>query len=122
MTDEQYDKTKGRITDLLDKWQGPLGFKWWSISHTFLREEDSEEPDTAARCHTRWQYRKANIRFYMPTCAELDDTELEWVVVHELSHVLVAPIEDYSDSNTAQMSEYAVECVARALLFARNAD
>lgn len=121
MTDEQYNKIKASVQKYLDKWLEPCGFTWWRITIEWVREyKDQESLSAAADTSVQWEYRQARVKFYMPMLEEMSEDRLEHLVVHELSHVLVASIHDFSDDNTRQMTEYATECVARALLYASS--
>lgn len=116
MTDKEYKATKVRIQKMLKKWR-PAGFGWFHISYSYEREHD-ENPRLAAKCDVDWQYKSAHITFFAPVMSELDDERLENTVVHELCHVLISPIQDFSDENTRQMTEYTTSLVADSLIWA----
>lgn len=116
MTDKEYNKHKKRILDLADKWIGPSGFKWWQINIEYSRQPDGD--DTTAITHVRWPYHKADIIFYMSVVAETDDKELENVFVHELAHLLIAPVID--EDTDQEKHEYATECIAKALIWTKE--
>lgn len=123
MTDKEYYKQKKRIQDLVDKWIGPSGFKWWQINLEYSRQFDSDDHEqhaysTTATTHVRWPYHKADITFYMPVVAETDDNELENVFVHELAHLLIAPVID--EDTDQEKHEYATECIAKALIWTKG--
>lgn len=103
-----------RIKGLVSKWHELLGLDVLGISveHTFL---DNENGDTIADTTAQWEYRKAHIRWYLPCAISLDDAELETTVVHELVHVLLAPME-HNEDNEEKLNEFAVETMTLALL------
>lgn len=118
MTDAEYKKQKARVEKYLDKWFKPAGFGWFGVSIDFNRHlKDDREFTSAADTSTHWQYRKAHINFYLPAIVDIDDAELERVVVHELSHVLIGSVSNFSNDEYREMTEYATECVTQALLY-----
>jgi Zn-dependent peptidase ImmA (M78 family) len=114
MNDKAAEAQKKRVDKYLKKWR-EAGFGWWKIDVTWSRGDHEDE--APATCYCQWEYRQAEITFYLPAIAKLTDEEVEGVVVHELSHLLVASVENYDDDNTRQKTEYAVSCVATALLW-----
>ena len=124
MTDKEYAKQKKRIRQLIAKWHG-TGFGWWRIDYEYDREVKESDNEVirncVADCSTSWEYRTALITFYMPVVARQSDEELENQFVHEHAHILIGAIQDFSNENARQMTEYATECVARALVWAREA-
>lgn len=100
LTDKEFALTEKRIKALIKKWAEPLGFNWWKMTYSYVRNpEDMPERgdrrtgDSGWSCtastHTAWEYRDAKISFNMPACFLEKDDELEKVFVHELCHVLV---------------------------------
>ncbi len=113
MNDVDAEFQKRRINRYLKKWR-PAGFGWWKITIEWSRAEDG---DSNATINEDWEYRQAVITFYLVRAALLSDDDLEAVVVHELSHLLVGSIADYSTDDKRKQTEFAVSCVERALLW-----
>jgi hypothetical protein len=126
MNDAVYKTQKKRVGDFLTKWQGPMGLRMVKVNVTWDRSYDGD--GAAARTTmNRWQYKEFDITFYLPRFIDLSDDEAESVVVHELSHCLMAPISmnmtgvdddnDYRrqlmELNTSQVSD-ALEWVYQA--------
>ena len=122
---------------------------WWDIRHSFSDLPDGAQamaPDglmpTAARTTactmTQWQYRTAEITWYLPSVAVIDDERLEWVASHEYVHMLIAPMStflfDYlKDDETlveqirtvgqySRLEEFVTETLARVIQLARGKD
>lgn len=117
MTDKEYEKQKARVKKVLNRWL-TVGFNWWNIELEWNREKDEDSPSQAAQTHTMWQYRDVNIIWNLPVIKNQTDEELETIVVHELSHILIASIQDFSNDDKREMTEFATTNVARALQWA----
>lgn len=121
MTDQEYRAAKARIKRYLDKWFKAAGFSWWRVNITYHREvKDDAEYSAVADTTTHWEYRQAYINFYVPQFEGKTDEEVERVVVHELSHILIASTSNFSTDEDRQMTEYATECVTQALLYSHS--
>jgi hypothetical protein len=122
MTDKEYTKQKKRVQQYIDKWHDALGLGWFHIDMTWNRERKRDSPDTAADTTTHWQYRTAWINWYLPSIADNDEDFLEGIVVHEFTHILVAPLCLVDEPNDLPLQhEYATECLARAFRWTREA-
>ncbi len=86
---KDYKKEQDRIKVLVSKWEPILGLSDWKIKYVFTLESDSWDIRTAGRASVDWQYKLAYITFYCNETATLDIVELEWMVVHEMCHVIV---------------------------------
>lgn len=90
MSDKEYNQLKKKINLILSKWVRPMGIGWYSVSYIWARDKDG---DTAARVdYSLWMYKKFSITFFMHTLNDLDDKTLEDSIVHELCHILLAPL------------------------------
>lgn len=118
MTDKEYREQKKRVKRIIGKWFNPIGMGWWQIDMYWLRAKKEEDADCLADTTCNWQYRTAAISFYLPICATIDDSKLEEAIVHELSHILVAPIQNFNDELSRDITEHTVTTVARALIWA----
>lgn len=109
-----------RIKKIAEEWIDFAGFRWWQIDLVYIYDRHETVRDVQADCKTMWAYRRARIQFFLAALMESDysDEELEDIIVHELSHILVASLV-YDDTDIDKM-ECAVENVARALLFTKR--
>lgn len=123
MTDKEYSKQKKRINAFYDKWAPILGMGWYKVNLLFIRDTDTNEPETAAITSSQSQYRLASIRFFMPIIASQSDEDLEHIIVHELCHILIAPLSQFTTDEPATnyVHEYSTECFAWALEHAYKA-
>lgn len=107
------------------KWQKRLILEHYAITVLFEKSDDAEDPQTLAEIFVSNRYKRASIyiypKFFKQTKEEREDT-----IVHELSHILTAPLcaianklhggeavyeNEYRDAN-----ESSTEAVSRALL------
>ncbi len=118
MTDREAARQKARVKKYLDKWY-EAGFGWWRITYVWDRSYNTGNDEVAAECSAHWQYRTAQITFFLPVIQETkDEDELERIVVHELCHVLIASTQNFETSDLREMTEYATENVTKALMWA----
>lgn len=97
LNDAEAKKQKKRILQLERIWLSLL-----SLDHYLIRNEwnrgaipdfpDSKDNITAATTVCMWEYEEATIRWNLSAVADLDDDRLEFITVHELMHVLLAPL------------------------------
>ena len=121
MTDLQYEEQKQRVENVLEKFIKPLGFAWWDVGVVFERQpslDDTDNKEVQGTCQSFWQYRSATLTFYLASLSGVNDRDLEDMVIHELCHILVAPVEDYSSPDKQDKTELATTNVAFALRFA----
>lgn len=122
LTDKDYNQLKTELKALSFKWSERMGLRWYRIHFEWVREyayhDSKDRHNVGAETKSMWQYREATITFYLEKLAAFTKEEREEVVIHELSHVLVSPIEDLGDDNASQMTEYTTTMVAKAVQWA----
>lgn len=122
MTDKEFEKQKRRLKRYIDKWFKVMGLGWFKVDMDFVRARDETSPGTAAKTTTHWQYRQAWIEWFIPSIADNDDDFLEGIVVHEFTHILIAPLVLVDkETDLPIQHEYATESLARAIVWAREA-
>jgi hypothetical protein len=111
----EHRATKRRIQGFIREWKAlvPPGVE---VVHIFVEDVNQDEPKTLADTVSQWQYHNAKIRWYLSAAASCEDSYLEGTVVHELVHVLVAPIEETIPAKLTNLSEHTVEAIAKAFL------
>lgn len=118
MNDKDYRKQKKRLAKLADELVKPLGFGWFTLDMQYDRQLDRTMPDTIARTYCQPEYMMATIVWYMPEVANQNDEELRHVFIHELCHILTAPLAANPNDST---KEQATELVARTIGYALQA-
>lgn len=117
MTDKEYKEIVAKVNKYINKWQKPMGLRWFDIKFIFSRERMPDKDAVAAMTLGDWFYRQGSITFYLPAIMDLTDSELENCVVHELCHILVLPLWDLVDENTRTQGEFAVSIMTDAFLW-----
>lgn len=115
-----HDDLWARIDRIFTHWTDVLGMNWMHL--VLYRSDTSHETDSdcAADTSAKWQYRSAKITVYLPTVANHTDEDLEGIIVHELVHVLINPMESLMKDRDTNQCELAVENVALALMAAHG--
>lgn len=110
------DRVVRYVTRRAPVWQKRLGLEHWTIKHVYL---DDERDDAIATTDAMYQYLQAKVKWYLPLAVQQTDTELEAVLVHELAHVLLAPVGVLVRSDQerdCELLELSAEMTCRALL------
>lgn len=98
------------------QWRWMVAWLGWRYTvcfmdtHKDMPEESGE--DGAALIFASWGYLKATIYICLEKCEAMDD--LEYLVIHELVHMLIAPIR--SDIERNDDLEYCVTSIAKVML------
>lgn len=109
---ERYQKN---IEKTVRRWQTVMDLGFVTV-HNFFSDED---PEQTAEVVTNWEYREAAIVWYAKA-RDLTQDELDAAAVHELGHVLVAPMSDYLPKKHLKLEEFVVESIAKAILGVRD--
>ncbi len=103
-------RIEAQVADVLEA----LEMSWITI---VLKFSELTHPDrVVAETVTDFEYRQASIKWYLPTSILEEDTSLRRIVIHEIVHVLVAPMEGLVKESPLRikMCELAVENLTRA--------
>ncbi|NDB60902.1 hypothetical protein EB001_21025 [bacterium] len=112
----KYPEYKLQIIYLTEEWQKQMNLGHYIIENTFLDITHPNDESIIAETTSNWQYLEANINWYMDKVITLRKNALERTVVHELSHVLISPMENQIKKGKEEYAELAVESIARALM------
>jgi hypothetical protein len=115
-----------RLVDMVDEVVAWLDLSWLRWTVRFSVKLDTDDADAvrrvAAEAVPDWEYRQATIVFWPSETVSMDDDELHAMVVHEVVHVLLAPL--WVEASTAKgapdgigkLNELATENITRAIL------
>jgi hypothetical protein len=144
---KQLQEAQKRVEKITAELETDLGLNlWWRIKHTFSELPEGAEAGgasgtgvatrTTAMTSTLWHYRQAEITWFLPSVASIDDDYLEWVAVHEYVHILNDPLASFlfdylrDDESTteqlrtlghhANMTEFVTENLCRVIQKARG--
>jgi len=79
-----------------------------------------EESKNIAEVMTNWEYREAGIVWYNQHIRKISQEHLDETVVHELGHIIVAPMSDHLPNKHHKLEEFVVESITKAIIGARN--
>jgi hypothetical protein len=109
---------EARILTMADEVQEELDLGWATIIHRFSSHH--ADGDERVACHTTvdWEYRQAGMLWYVRETMAESDLNLRRIIVHEMVHVMLAPMESLVDSSHLKdkVCELAVENVTRAIM------
>lgn len=86
-------KTIALCREYFDYWVRVLGLRWWKVNVCYdycrkqYKNDDGEE--VLARTFVKWKYLTADIYVNVKGVRRLTDEEIEQMVIHECTHVLV---------------------------------
>ena len=106
-----------RCKKAVEYWAGRLGMLQW-VDLKIRFTTDMEGDRVAARCSPDWEYKQASIEFNLTVTSVMDDAHLHSCVIHELVHILVAPMADKVKQRDAKLEEVSVEQVTQAIMAA----
>lgn len=113
----EHKAAKQQISRLAKRWACliPTG---WDVKHLYLETTNDNDDSHAimAETKTQWEYQQASIRWHLPSCCGQEDSWIEGTMVHEMVHVLVAPMESQLPNSQSKLCEHTVETVAKAIL------
>lgn len=122
MNEEKFKEQQARVEAYFEKWLTPLGLRWWTIDFIWRDDGCDRRRDTPTRrcaMHTfaSWPYSEAAITVHVERLASVTDEKLEWIVVHELCHILVNEMRE----NDIDHEERVTSALASAFLWTREA-
>lgn len=110
------NKEKKNIERTVTRWQTAMNLGFVTVHNYF---SDEEVPQTA-EVVTNWEYREAAIIWYTKNCEDLTQDELDEAAVHELGHVIVAPMSDHLPNKHHKLEEFVVSSLTRAIMGVKN--
>ena len=130
MFNEYQKVTRDRIIVIVDKLEHELGLDGWlQITHRFdtghdgdIYDDDGKVSPTTAITTTQWQYRTAQIRWFLPVASTQTDEQLELTAIHELVHAVLAPTYELLPNKPGvdKLNEYVTESLCRMIGHARG--
>ena len=126
MKRKAYRRVSKHLSALADKWIGPLGLKWWTVtqelydnSAEYARATGNAADSSLATCRADWAYRTAHISFNCPLWRGLADADFEHYYLHELCHIFLAELQHDTTDRQGHI-ERVCQTLADAFLWVRE--
>ncbi|HEU4609985.1 MAG TPA: hypothetical protein VFS31_17815 [Chitinophagaceae bacterium] len=122
LKDKDYEQVKRRIQKYIIKWKHLMWMGPINIDIDYVRGYATGElTGSAANVKNLpgWPYQDFTIEFFLAMLADYSEDDLEMVIIHELCHILVAPIthptsEGMPEEVSRNLMEHTVTNMARA--------
>lgn len=137
MTDADFNTIHKRVKAAVERWLTCCGLRWWqritfhycrtveTFSKTSGADLDNGERETGGRTRVSWRYKQADVYFNMPIMEGLDEEEIDYVVRHEIAHILVNEMREWAHAGVSDVSidheERVVTELAQVLAWVRAA-
>lgn len=109
MTDKKYKAFKKRTTAKFHEWLKVFGLdNTWHVTLHFYRG-GFDENEVSMLCEPDWKYLHAEVRVNVPQNIWRSPDEVEYAMVHELVHILLAgqqqhPSDEMHEHTTSQIT------------------
>ncbi len=127
MTDKEFAAQQSRVQKAFDKWKSPTGLDGWVVCHTWYRDGSAGEEyrKATARADCSWEYIHVMFHWNLQSIAVHDDKEVDRIVRHEICHVLVNEMREWSSwpasgDGALKHEERTVSRLASILLWCRQ--
>jgi len=128
MNDQEFADLSAGVQVHVDRWVHRFGLDTWKLHVSYERDGDEFSPSrrdgpvrsfVSAHTVTNWKYMEATLTFNCKALSDQSHEEVEAVVVHELTHILIAELREEVDDWLAH-EERTVTMLTRAFLTTRN--
>ena len=106
------NREKKNIERTVNRWQSAMDLGFVTVQNYF----NDEESIATAEIITNWEYREAAIVWNTPNLQGLTQKDLDEVAIHELGHIIVAPMSDYLPNKHRKLEEFVVQGITRAII------
>ncbi len=124
MTQKEFLQECRRITKVWNKWRPVLGLSEWDVKLHFYKDVDEEDLDVEAWAHASWEYIRGDLHFIVPKTVTQTLDELEEIVVHEGSHIILKEMQSWAtcdcDKFDMRHEERVCTMFSRALIRAQG--
>lgn len=119
LTKREHRAEVKRLDRWFRTWKERLGLRLWTINIRYHAETGPEQDNILVWMDTTpaWEYQDAAINVYCGSTVTLPDDVAEYIVVHELVHVLLSEMYPAKISeNYRRHSEHATTLTAKAFI------
>ena len=108
--------TRSSIHKQFRRWVYMVKAYGWKLTVLYHSCGEDMPADASAECCActlmDFKYLEASVHVNLKMCEDLDEHKLEYIVIHELTHLLVSPLQESSEITPL---EYTVTSIARIL-------
>jgi hypothetical protein len=138
VTDAEYEKHRDRLKSAIERWVTPCGLRTWErVDFVYCRtaeefaadsgvELSEGNRDVAGSTKVLWRYKTAYVYLNVPVIAGLNDERVDYVVRHEIAHILVNEMREWAHADHGSVAlDHEERCVtelAMVLGWVRCAD
>ena len=117
MTKKEVTSARKKLQLYFKKWEWLVTHYGWKFDvyycDKYIDMPRSAGEDTAMITYAKFRYLKAEIYVNLELCSKEDKEALEEMAVHELTHLLLSPLDDMAD---IEKMEYTVTTISRIFL------
>lgn len=110
------ERYQSRVERRVRHWQTVMDLGFVSIYNYF----SDEESKNIAEVVTNWEYREAAIVWYNKQIRTMTQEEIDEAAVHELGHIIVAPMSDHLPNKHHKLEEFVVSSITKAIIGVRD--
>lgn len=123
MTDAEYNSAFKCVKKCVERWHACCGLRWWQrITFHYCRTMDDFSRSSGAaladcqhcagRTQVDWKYKHGDVYLNLPVLSELDDDAVDYVVRHEIAHILVNEMREWEHAEHGDVSiDHEERCV-----------
>ena len=115
------DETLKLLKKQVERWKYMVLHYGWKFDVYYHDSAEDMPEDATINCcaYTRadFEYLQASIHINLRKCQDLDKDTIEYIIVHELVHLLISPLRENSDSTPTIYTnlEYTVTTIAQII-------
>lgn len=124
MNDADFELHCDRARKVFHRWSQALGWGYWDVrlimdrNHPVDRMGNALEDAPTMTTRFEWEYQWITVTVFVSKIVDIDDAELEYMMVHELTHPYLGPVLPQGNISAHQRAEVenVTTTIARALV------
>lgn len=117
---DRCDRIQAKLARSTREWMTRLGLNHWRVDVEYVRGtlpgcSNDEDRQVLGDSTYDWRYLIARIRWNVPAALGYDDARIEECVVHELAHILLAPVHREGNAHPSVLERNVSEITSAIL-------